>query len=310
MTTFQPTDEQIDMIKSIAEANVKPQRAPVIGAPIDYGMEYQDVFFPSKDGVPLEGWFIPATNSNKLIICNHPATMSRTGFPGDLAPWSSFNPTKVNFHLEYKALHDAGYNILTYDMRNHGKSGQANGGISGTGQYEWRDVIGAFDYVNNHPSLANMTVSLLSRCMGGNATFVAMSKMPEYFKNVKALVCPQPASMGISVPKIIAAYGLDQPEHIALLDDEQVKAGGFKNSEMNIHPYVKHVKVPTYIVQVKDDVWSDPENDVQVTYELLELAPQDKKLHWIEETTQRFDGYNYLGEHPQSMIEWFDKYMA
>lgn len=309
MSQFQPSPEQIAALKAIAEINTKPSRAPVLETPNDYGMDYEDVFFPSKDGVPLEGWLIPAKNSNKLIICNHPATMSRSGYPGNLAPWSQFNPTKVNFHLAYKALHNAGYNVLAYDMRNHGNSGQGNGGVSGVGQFEWRDVIGAFDFVNQHPQLKSMRIGLLNPCMGGNSAIVAMTKMPEYFAKVKAFVCPQPTCMGISVPKIIAEYGFDQPEYMALLDEEQVKLGGFKNSDMDIHSYVKNVKVPTYIVQVKDDVWSQPEKDVQVTYDLLELPIQDKKLFWIEGTTQRFDGYNYLGENPESMIEWFDKYL-
>lgn len=310
MSNFQPTQEQIEMIKGIAKSFTKSLRAPVLGTPKDYGMEYEDVFFPSKDGVPLEGWFIPAAGSNKLVICNHPMTMSRTGYPGDLEPWSAFNPTKVNFHLEHKALHDAGYNILTYDMRNHGNSGQANGGVSGVGQYEWRDVIGAFDFVREHKRMKHMSLGLLSRCMGGVSVMVAMSKMPEYFKEVKALVCPQPASMGINVPKIIAGYGLDQPEHVELLDDYMVREGGFRNSDMNVHPYVPQVSIPTYIVQVKGDAWSNVEEDVQVTFDLLPLAPQDKKLFWIEGTTQRFDGYNYFGKNPESMIEWFEKYMA
>jgi hypothetical protein len=33
-------------------------------------------------------------------------------------------------------LHDAGYNILTFDLRNCGLSGEANGGISGPGLLE------------------------------------------------------------------------------------------------------------------------------------------------------------------------------
>ncbi len=33
-------------------------------------------------------------------------------------------------------LTDAGYNVLTYDIRNHGNRGAANGGLSGIGQWE------------------------------------------------------------------------------------------------------------------------------------------------------------------------------
>jgi uncharacterized protein len=53
---------------------------------------------------------------------------------------------EVNFLPEYKALHDAGYNVLAYDMSNHGLSGSRNGGIAGIGLLEYRDVIGSLRY--------------------------------------------------------------------------------------------------------------------------------------------------------------------
>jgi hypothetical protein len=75
---------------------------------------------------------------------------------------------------------------------------------------------------------------------------------------------------------------------------------------MSPHPYVTNVKVPIFIIQVRNDIWSRPE-DVQTTFDLI--PGEEKKLFWIEGTTQRFDGYNYFGEHPEQMLEWFAKYM-
>jgi hypothetical protein len=46
-------------------------RTPVLRRPSDIGLDYDDVFFPSLDGIPLEAWFIPA-DSNRLLIVNHP----------------------------------------------------------------------------------------------------------------------------------------------------------------------------------------------------------------------------------------------
>jgi alpha/beta superfamily hydrolase len=70
---------------------------------------------------------------------------------------------------EYKHLTDAGYNVLTYDIRNHGDSRAANNGISGIGRWEWRDCVGVTKYVDNHPTLSKMTVGLYGQCMGGNS---------------------------------------------------------------------------------------------------------------------------------------------
>jgi hypothetical protein len=35
------------------------RRAPVLHSPSEHGLGYEDVAFPARDGVPLEGWFIP-----------------------------------------------------------------------------------------------------------------------------------------------------------------------------------------------------------------------------------------------------------
>jgi hypothetical protein len=40
---------------------------------------------------------------------------------------------EVNFLPELKHLHEAGYNVLTYALRNCGRSGEANGRIRGPG---------------------------------------------------------------------------------------------------------------------------------------------------------------------------------
>ena len=59
------------------------RRAPVLRRPDEVGLDYEDVLFPSMDGVPLEGWFIPA-DSDRLIIHNHFLPGNRYGYPGHL----------------------------------------------------------------------------------------------------------------------------------------------------------------------------------------------------------------------------------
>ena len=107
-------------------------------------MDYQSLVIPFDDGVPLEARHIPAKNkSDKLIIFNHALPMCRAGFPGHFGlPWAGFDTVEIDFIIQYKHLTDAGYSVLTYDFRNHGNSGAANGCISGIGNWEWRDCVG------------------------------------------------------------------------------------------------------------------------------------------------------------------------
>lgn len=282
---------------------MQPARTPIMRTPADHGLDYEDIFFQALDGVPLEGWFIPA-DSDKLVVFNHPGTFNRYGFPGYLEPWSQANDFEVNFIKIHEALHKAGYNVLTFDMRNHGLSGSANNGIMAYGMYEWKDMAGAMVYIKENPRLKDMQVALFSPCAGGNGTLKAMTECPELFEDVKALVLPQPCTAGIALKKIAAFQGIE--DYMEALDFEQRKLGAPAIAEMSPHHYAPNVKVPTFIIQVYDDIITDP-IDVQTTFDLI--PGEDKKLFWIEGTTRRFDGYNYFGDHPEQMIEFYNKYM-
>lgn len=80
-----------------------------------------------------------------------------------------FGGFDVNFLPELKVLHDTGYNILTHDLRNCGRSGEGNGRISGLGLLECRDVVGSVRHAREHPVMEKIH-NLFSRCMGGNST--------------------------------------------------------------------------------------------------------------------------------------------
>ncbi|WP_198529757.1 S9 family peptidase [Achromobacter sp. DH1f] len=136
------TISQADHTKVKAMAGmVRMPRSFTFKNPDEYGMTgWHDLSIPSDDGTPLEAWCIPAKGgeSNKLVIFNHALPMCRAGYPGHMGhPWSNFiEPVEIDFVIQYKHLTDAGYNVLTYDFRNHGQSGAAKGGVCGVGQWE------------------------------------------------------------------------------------------------------------------------------------------------------------------------------
>ena len=305
------SEQDYGTVKYLAEFAVRPMfRTPVHKTPADHGMDYwENIFFPSADGVPLEGWYIPSVKekSNKLINIKHPKPMSRSGFTGHFAaPFSSVDTLEIDFVAHMGHLSKAGYNILAYDLRNHGNSGAANGGICGIGRYEWRDVVGAQLYVNNHPELSKMDCALYNRCTGGNAAYEAMYRRPELFKDIKCFFGPLTVSMTALMTSFAGLMGLDK--YLELMDFEQIKFGGFTNGEMHPQKYAKAVKVPYFMAQVIDDIWTDNPKDAQEIFD--NIGSSEKELFWIEGTNRRFDGYNYFGIHPEKMIEFFDRYMS
>lgn len=282
-------------------------RTPVLKRPSDYGMEYEDCSFHSMDGVPLEAWFIPG-DSDKLLIINHPMTCNRYGFPGHLPPWNTmFGGFEVNFLPELKHLHDAGYNILTYDLRNCGMSGDGNGINSGLGLLECRDVVGSIRYAKSRKDLASMTTGLYSRCMGGNSTIVAMSKWPGEFEHIKALVLIMVVSGKTFIERVAENMHLDPVKAAERLDERLRELNGFRLDELTPLPYAKDVKAPTLMAQLRRDFLIHGEKDGKAIFDAL--GAEEKELVWIEQSNQRFYAYNHFGQHPEKLLGWFDKYM-
>ena len=304
-------DQINDVVQHCADRFGQPQRSPVLHSPLEQNLDYEDITFPSLDGVPLEGWFIPVAGSNKLIIANHPMGFSRSGIPTQFEPWhsewaSSGNGFEVNFIPDYKILHDAGYNVLTYDLRNHGVSGAANGGIVSSGIFEARDVVGSLQYVCNREETRDMTIGLFSRCLGCNATFSAMMQFPEVFNEVRCLVAPQPVTPQIILAHRLARAGVPA-NRIEDLEQRIVLRTGIGFAQTDPREWAKHVRIPTFLYQVHDDVLTQP-SDVQTMFDNIPIA--EKTLQWISNTMARFDGYLEFQRRPQPMLEWFEKYMS
>jgi uncharacterized protein len=297
-----------------AFATTSSRRAPLFHTPAEHDLRYEDVTFPSLDGVPLEGWYVPSDNSDRLLILNHPMGFSRSGQPTHLAPWrdewgSSGNGVEVDFTKDLKILHDAGYNVLTYDLRNHGLSGMANGGQSTSGWLEARDVVGSLRYVRSRDDIAGMRLGLYSRCLGCNATFAAMSQFADEFTGVRCLVGAQPVSTDVIVRHQLALAGVPESrldEAISELDRRIKVTTSFGFGARDNREWARHVSVPTLLYQVHDDVLTDP-SDVQGMYDSLPV--KDKDLFWVPDTTVRWDGYLEFQRRPARILDWLDNHM-
>ncbi len=295
-------------LKGMAEGVGYPMRSPILETPADYDLDFENVSFPALDGVSLEAWFIPCEGSGKLIIANHPMGFNRYGMPSHLEPWKSLyastgNNFEVKFIPDYRILHDAGYNVLTYDLRNFGHSGIGNGLGSG-GFFESRDVIGSLMYAKTRKELSGMTVGLFSRCLGCNATIFAMQQHPEYFEGVRCLVGPQPLSVRAVSER--AFEGLGIPERIDELEHKIRLITSFKLDDLSPIEAAASIKIPTFLYQVHDDLFTTP-SDVQAIFD--NIPGKEKKLFWIQGTTRRWDGYTYFQKDPKQMLDWFETYM-
>jgi pimeloyl-ACP methyl ester carboxylesterase len=292
------------LTKLLAQALIKPTRKPIMKNPSDYGMEYQDIDFISKDGTGLKAWYIPG-KSDRLIIMTHPMPFNRYGFHTKGQGLIRISNVEVELLKTVNQLHAAGYGVFTFDFRNHGESDKADGGVCGVGYHEWQDVVGAMNHVKSSQKLKNNEVGFVSHCMGANATLIAMSKEPGLFKDVRAVVAIQPISMNVFVPHYLRDKMPVFKNKTSKINEKIKAIAGFGLEDMSPKNYIKDIKVPVLYVQVKNDPWTDP-SDVQGFYDNTDSL---KEIFWIEGDLERFDGYNYFAENPMQMLEFLKKHM-
>ena len=304
------------LAERIVELRVAPERLENPKTPADYGMEYRDVDITTADNVRLSAWEIPAaTPSGKTVIVNHPLLTTRYGSEEGL------DGVEAEFLPMVKHLHDAGYNIVTYDFRGQGDS---DGGIGsaaigtetpvGVGVLEWQDVAASLRYVLDSPEFGNDDIVLLSQCMGANATFLAFQEEPELFANpqIKGVIANQPTlSYDFSDRYIRAnAFGLNLVDDV--LRVQQDKYGfGFADT-VN---YVPSVTVPVLYAQVEKDVYTFDEetgqNDIQ---KIMDATPTEHDIVWIGSDQEipfgsdaRFDAYQYFNTHPEELVDFVER---
>ncbi|MGH9455552.1 MAG: alpha/beta hydrolase, partial [Terriglobia bacterium] len=96
--------------------------------PASFGMEaFTTVAFPSTDGIPLKGWFAPASPNPRgtIVFCHG---MNRTRI--EMLPMAAY-------------AHSLGFDSLLFDFRHEGQSG---GKVTTIGYQERLDVEGAVRY--------------------------------------------------------------------------------------------------------------------------------------------------------------------
>ena len=298
-------EQQTQMLTTLAQGLSTPPRTPILRTPAEYGLEFEEISFATKDGVTIKGWFMPAA-SDKVIISNHFSPANRYGFAGHLEGLDFAGGFEVNFLPRYKALHDTGYNVLAYDLRSHGESGEGDNGISGVGYYEWQEVLASIDYIKNRPDTAGKEISLMSMCMGANATFNAIEKAPEAFENIKSMIAIAPLKGRTTIERNCEQMQIPVAEGVEAFDSIYNGLTGLHVTDHNIIPKAAKVNIPIFYFQVRNDMnsrWAD----VQEMYDLTPV--EDKKIEYMEDTPWRFQGYNYFSDHPEAMIEWFDAHM-
>lgn len=138
----------------VVRASLSPPRTPFFLTPCDLGLPFQQVAFPSRDGVRLHGWWIPAPKPIGVAILCHGYLMNRC------------EPLPVA-----KALWEVGFHCLVFDFRASGKS---EGKMVTIGDKERLDVLSAVDFATG--TAPYLPVVVYGTSMGGAAALLASAE--------------------------------------------------------------------------------------------------------------------------------------
>jgi fermentation-respiration switch protein FrsA (DUF1100 family) len=125
------------------------ERVPITETPAVCGLDYEEIAFTSRiDELTLYGWYLPADDSDAVIIMVHGAEQNRA------------DPNVKMLDIAC-GLVEHGYSVLMFDTRGHGES---EGDRMSAGYFEVRDLGGAVDYVSG---LGFEDIGVLGFSMGG-----------------------------------------------------------------------------------------------------------------------------------------------
>ncbi len=143
------------------------------------GLDYQEIFFKTKDGVTLYAWFIPAEESKATALHCH-------GNSGNISD-------RID---TIKIYHDIGISLFIFDYRGYGKS---KGSPSEKGTY--KDAQAAWHYLVEEMAIKPADIIISGHSLGGSvAAYLAGKVTP------KALVVEGSFTSMIDMGKLFYPY--------------------------------------------------------------------------------------------------------
>lgn len=138
--------------------------------------------------------------------------------------------------------------------------------------------------------------------MGAGATTFAYG-MEDGLKtrDITAMVAVQP----LTYSKFLKAFGMPGILEKASTEVSNERIGRDMNA-IDYSAFVQNINAPTLVIQNENDPWTDMDF-VRNFHESLNV---EKKLMMVALAKERAAAYAFLGEEPQHIAEWFDKFVA
>ncbi|HRQ37944.1 MAG TPA: alpha/beta fold hydrolase [Chloroflexota bacterium] len=283
---------------------VSPPRLRLWVTPGELGMPYDNVQFPALDGIRLSGWFIPAPAHSRrkgaTVIMVHGWPWNRLGTTAVSLLDKLTNSQSVELIRLAHALHQDGFNVLMFDLRNHGESAAAPPVTFGI--EESKDLLGAAAFVKTRPEVDPQRIAAIGFSMGGNTVLYSLPQTRE----IQAAIAVQPTSVGVFAER----YGRDNLGPLSffilpLAEKLYQMQGGRPFHDIRPGSAAAHAgRVPVLYIQGSGDAWGSAADVAQMA-----AATPNPSGPLFVESTHRFDGYQYLLNNPQIATAFFEQHL-
>ena len=279
---------------------IKGHRTPVTRSPAEVGMEYEDVAFTSSDGVALKGWFIPSgAGRGPAIVWVHGWMWNRLG---NVAGQTSVPDRDVDFMPAIEALHDAGYHVLTFDLRGHGESADAKGPQS-YGPTESRDYIAAVEYLRSREDVDGERIGAVGMSAGGNTVLYGTPSV----QPIKAVLAVQPTKLNVFNTNFARTeLGPLGPMLIKPVDLLYRLMRAPLPSRQD--PAIPAAKLNGTVVKYVQGT-GDPWGTIEAVEGFAKATPHVAGPVIAYPSEDRYSGYQYISEHSGDMVAFFDEYV-
>ncbi len=290
----------------VARMIIRPPRQRLWATPAELGMPFEDIHFPARDGLRLSGWFIPAKvddgqqpKATLLLVHGWPWNRLGTAAESILTDLPGSGPVQL-IHLAL-ALQRRGFNLLMFDLRNHGQSA---GTMPVTfGWREAEDLLGALDYAAGRDDVDARRIGVIGFSMGANTILFTLPRT----NLVGAAIAVQPTSPAVFSSRYGARIvGPLSKVVIPLAELFYRLAGGLRFSAVEpIFAASGSGDTPVLFVQGKGDNWGSAAN---VTA-MVNASPTTVEPLFVD-SSGRFGGYQYLIDNPELIEEFFVNHLV
>lgn len=254
--------------------------------PHAHGLPAEDITLTTQDGLTLGGWWIPADGDAQGTVIQ--CAGQNGSMDSDLAP----------AHV----LHDAGFNVLMFDWRAHGRS---EGETVTLGALEQLDLVAALDYAEQRRNISR--VGVLGFSMGAGVALMTAA----HDRRIAALVVDgaYPALAGLLAGWAARRQGFPGPWARALARIAVMAASLRANLQLyraNPIESAPHVTAPVLFVHTADDDFVT-EADIVA----LRAAVGGPSELWIAPDANHREAFErHTAEYTHRVIDWFTRHLS